>query len=65
MLTGSKLKTIKQQNIFKLKDMSCYRGIRHTRQLPVRGQRTSTNAKTCRGKTRRKIKKKKKNKKKG
>ncbi len=36
-------------NIKRLKDMSCYRGIRHRRGLPVRGQRTSTNARTRKG----------------
>jgi len=33
-------------NIRKLIDMGCYRGIRHVRNLPVRGQQTKTNAKT-------------------
>jgi small subunit ribosomal protein S13 len=37
-------------NIKRLKDLSCYRGIRHRRSLPVRGQRTSTNARTRKGK---------------
>jgi small subunit ribosomal protein S13 len=37
-------------NISRLKDISSYRGIRHTRALPVRGQRTKTNARTKRGK---------------
>ncbi len=37
-------------NIKRLKDLSCYRGIRHRRGLPVRGQRTSTNARTRKGK---------------
>ena len=36
-------------NIKRLKDMGCYRGIRHRRGLPVRGQRTSTNARTRKG----------------
>jgi len=36
-------------NIKRLKDMSCYRGIRHRRGLPVRGQRTNTNARTRKG----------------
>lgn len=47
-LLGGKLKRQKQDNINALKTMSSYRGIRHTRGLPVRGQRTHTNAKTCR-----------------
>lgn len=37
------------QNISRLKDISCYRGIRHRRGLPVRGQRTRTNARTRKG----------------
>lgn len=37
-------------NIKRLKDLGCYRGIRHRRSLPVRGQRTSTNARTRKGK---------------
>ena len=36
-------------NIKRLKDLGCYRGIRHRRGLPVRGQRTSTNARTRKG----------------
>ncbi len=37
------------QNISRLRDISCYRGIRHRRGLPVRGQRTRTNARTRKG----------------
>jgi small subunit ribosomal protein S13 len=37
------------QNISRLKDVNCYRGIRHKRGLPVRGQRTRTNARTRKG----------------
>ena len=37
-------------NIKRLKDMGCYRGIRHKKRLPVRGQRTHTNARTRKGK---------------
>lgn len=36
-------------NIKRLMDMQCYRGIRHRRGLPVRGQRTRTNARTRKG----------------
>lgn len=36
-------------NIKRLKDLGCYRGIRHRKSLPVRGQRTSTNARTRKG----------------
>jgi small subunit ribosomal protein S13 len=37
------------QNIKRLQEIGCYRGIRHRRRLPVRGQRTRTNARTNRG----------------
>ena len=37
------------QNIARLRDIGCYRGIRHRRGLPVRGQRTRTNARTRKG----------------
>lgn len=37
-------------NIKRLKDLGCYRGLRHRKSLPVRGQRTSTNARTRKGK---------------
>ena len=37
------------QNIVRLRDIGCYRGIRHRRGLPVRGQRTRTNARTRKG----------------
>ena len=40
------------QNIARLKKIGCYRGIRHGRGLPVRGQRTQTNARTRKGKKR-------------
>lgn len=39
-----------QQNIRRLIEIGCYRGMRHRRNLPVRGQRTRTNARTRRGK---------------
>ncbi len=45
-------------NIKRLVDIGCYRGLRHMSQLPVRGQRTRTNARTRKG-PRRKIMKKK------
>ncbi|MDY7009404.1 MAG: 30S ribosomal protein S13 [Planctomycetota bacterium] len=38
-----------QQNIARLRDIRCYRGLRHRRGLPVRGQRTKTNARTRKG----------------
>ena len=37
------------QNVKMLMDIGCYRGLRHRRQLPVRGQRTHTNARTRKG----------------
>ena len=37
------------QNIARLRDIGCYRGMRHRRGLPVRGQRTKTNARTRKG----------------
>ena len=36
-------------NIKRLTEIGCYRGVRHRRGLPVRGQRTKTNARTCKG----------------
>lgn len=38
------------QNIKRLRDINSYRGVRHAKKLPVRGQRTRTNARTKRGK---------------
>lgn len=38
-----------QSNIARLKDIRCYRGMRHRAHLPVRGQRTKTNARTRKG----------------
>lgn len=38
-----------QSNIARLRDIGCYRGMRHRRGLPVRGQRTRTNARTRKG----------------
>ena len=45
-------------NIKRLMDLGCYRGIRHRRGLPVRGQRTHTNARTRKGPRRGSVKKK-------
>lgn len=39
-------------NIKRLKEISCYRGLRHAKGLPVRGQRTKTNSRTVRGNVR-------------
>ena len=38
-----------QSNIKRLKEINCYRGTRHTKHLPLRGQRTKTNSRTVRG----------------
>ena len=38
-----------QMNIKRLKDLGCFRGLRHRHSLPVRGQRTKTNARTRKG----------------
>ena len=43
------LRTEVQLNIKRLMDIGCYRGLRHRRSLPVRGQRTKTNARTRKG----------------
>ncbi len=44
------LRSIISMNIKRLRDSGCYRGIRHRKGLPVRGQRTKTNARTRKGK---------------
>ena len=43
------LRRERSQNIKRLMDIGCYRGFRHRRGLPVRGQRTKTNARTRKG----------------
>jgi len=43
------LRRLLQQNVTRLRDIKCYRGIRHRLGLPVRGQRTRTNARTRKG----------------
>lgn len=48
-----------QLDIKRLKDLGCYRGLRHRRGLPARGQRTRTNARTRRGPRRTMARKKK------
>jgi small subunit ribosomal protein S13 len=47
------LKRITAANIKRLKDIKAYRGTRHMRRLPARGQRTKTNSRTIRGNVRR------------
>ena len=48
-LVGGQLRRDISQNISRLKEISCYRGMRHKKNLPVRGQRTRTNARTRKG----------------
>ena len=45
-----RLRTEFSLNVKRLMDIGCYRGLRHRRGLPVRGQRTRTNARTRKGK---------------
>jgi len=47
--TGGELRRDVASNIKRLKDIGCYRGTRHTKHLPARGQRTKTNSRTVRG----------------
>lgn len=51
------LRTEISMNIKRLMDLGCYRGLRHRKSLPVRGQRTSTNARTRKGPKRSAVKK--------
>jgi small subunit ribosomal protein S13 len=46
------LRQVVRKNIQRLKDLQVYRGVRHARRLPVRGQRTKTNSRTIRGNVR-------------
>ena len=46
------LRQIIRRNIQRLKELQAYRGVRHARRLPVRGQRTRTNSRTVRGNVR-------------
>ncbi len=52
------LRTELSMNVKRLMDLGCYRGLRHRRSLPCRGQRTSTNARTRKGPRRTAVKKK-------
>jgi small subunit ribosomal protein S13 len=52
------LRSSVSMDIKRLMDLGCYRGLRHRRSLPVRGQRTSTNARTRKGPRRTAVKKK-------
>jgi len=59
-LVEGELKRVVQGSIKRLIDLGCYKGIRHSKKLPVRGQRTHTNARTRKGKARVAVAKKKK-----
>ena len=48
-LVGGQLRRQVAQNIARLRDIGCYRGIRHRKGLPVRGQHTQSNARTRKG----------------
>lgn len=48
-LVEGELRRTLAQNISRLRDIACYRGLRHRRSLPCRGQRTRTNARTRKG----------------
>jgi small subunit ribosomal protein S13 len=58
--TEGELRSDVQTNIKRLIDIGCYRGVRHRKGLPVRGQRTHTNARTRKGKKRGAVANKKK-----
>ncbi len=47
--TEGELRHVVLSNIKRLKEIACYRGMRHSRHLPVRGQQTKTNSRTVRG----------------
>ena len=49
MLVEGDLRRETALNIKRLQEIGCYRGIRHRKGLPVRGQKTKTNARTCKG----------------
>jgi small subunit ribosomal protein S13 len=48
-VVGGQLRRQVSQNISRLRDIGCYRGIRHRKGLPVRGQQTQSNARTRKG----------------
>ncbi|OHB61912.1 MAG: 30S ribosomal protein S13 [Planctomycetes bacterium RBG_13_46_10] len=48
-VVGGQLRRQVTQNIARLRDISCYRGVRHRKGLPVRGQHTQSNARTRKG----------------
>ena len=57
MVEGDRRREV-AMDIKRLTDLGCYRGIRHRKGLPCRGQRTSTNARTCKGPRRGAVKRK-------
>ncbi len=48
-VVGGQLRRQMSQNIARLRDIACYRGLRHRKGLPVRGQQTQSNARTRKG----------------
>ena len=52
ILVEGEIRSEKAMNIKRLKDIGSYRGLRHRRGMPVRGQRTKTNARTRKGRKR-------------
>lgn len=48
-ITEGDLRREVQSNVKRLREINCYRGLRHGKHLPVRGQRTKTNSRTVRG----------------
>ena len=52
---GDELRQVIKTNIARLKEIESYRGTRHLRKLPVRGQRTKTNSRTIRGNVRKTV----------
>ena len=50
LMIEGELRRVVGQNIKRYKDIQCYRGLRHLKNLPVRGQKTQKNARTKRGK---------------
>lgn len=53
--TEGELRQVVRKNIQHMKDLQTYRGSRHARRLPVRGQRTKTNSRTVRGNVRKTV----------
>ncbi len=53
--TEGELRQVVRKNIQNMKDLQTYRGSRHARRLPVRGQRTKTNSRTVRGNVRKTV----------